>query len=438
MNLFKKLMCSVSAVAVSAFLVIPVMAANEAQWKRNDKGWWYEEADGSYPTNAWKLIKDKWYYFDGIGYMVENRWIGNYYLGADGAMLVNTSTPDGYYVDATGKWVEGVRNTVNISKTSGSGTKRSSLGGGSSRSGGSGGSGGSRRSRGGSGGSGRSGGGSSGSGGSSRRGGGSGGSGSGSSSGSGVGTAGTTGNTTATNNTAVNNNNTTPSVNNNVTVPSGNNTVVIPSGNTGNNTVTTPNTTTPAVSTQETQVIEALKAMGLTEKEAKLYYMINAYRESLGLPKLSFSKSLTEVARAHVRDSNTYTPENQVDSRGVQGNLHSWSGNGSWTPVVYTSDHYYMYDMWSKPREITNYTGNGYEISSWSSGMISPERALNLWKNSPGHNSIMTTQITGDADWSDLKTMGVSIDGGYAHVWFGSDADPDGYYDVANYDVIHP
>lgn len=433
MNLFKKSMCSVSAVAVSAFLVIPVMAANEAQWKRNDKGWWYEEANGTYPTNAWKLIKDKWYYFDGVGYMVENRWIGNYYLGADGAMLVSTSTPDGYYVDATGKWVEGARNTVNISKTSGSGTKRSSLGGGSSRSGGSGGSGGSRRGGGGSGGSG----------GSRRSGGGSSGSGSGSSSGSGVGTAGSTGNTTASNNTAsnntaVNNNNTTPSVNNNVTVPSGNNTVVIPSGNTGNNTVTTPNTTTPAVSTQETQVIEALKVMGLTEKEAKLYYMINAYRESLGLPKLSFSKSLTEVARAHVRDSNTYTPENQVDSRGIKGNLHSWSGNGSWTPVVYTSDHYYMYDMWSKPREITNYTGNGYEISSWSSGMISPERALNLWKNSPGHNSIMTTQITGDADWSDLKTMGVSIDGHYAHVWFGSDADPDGYYDVANYDVIHP
>lgn len=433
MNLFKRLMCSVSAVAVSAFLVIPVMAANEAQWKRNDKGWWYEEADGSYPTNAWKLIKDKWYYFDGIGYMVENRWIGNYYLGADGAMLVNTSTPDGYYVDATGKWVEGVRNTVNISKTSGSGTKRSSSGGGSSRSGGSGGSRRSSGSSGGSGGSGRTGGGSGGSGGSSRRGGGSSGSGSGSSSGSGVGTAGTTGNTTATNNTAVNNNNTTPSVNNNVTVPSGNNTVVIPSGNSGNNTVTTPNTTTPAVSTQETQVIEALKAMGLTEKEAKLYYMINAYRESLGLPKLSFSKSLTEVARAHVRDSNTYTPENQVDSRGIRGNLHSWSANGSWTPVVYTSDHHYMYDMWSKPREITNYTGNGYEISA-SGRRISPETALDLWKDSPGHNQVMATQ----GDWSDLKTMGVSIDGGYAHVWFGSDADPDGYYDVANYDVIHP
>ena len=376
MNLFKKLMCSVSAVTVSALLVIPVMAANEAQWKRNDKGWWYEEANGTYPINAWKLIKDKWYYFDGIGYMVENRWIGNYYLGADGAMLVSTSTPDGYYVDATGKWVEGVsKAAVNISKTSGSGTKRSSSGGGRS-SGGSGGSGGSRRGGGGSGGSGGNG------------------SSLGSSSGSSVGTA----------------------------------------GNTGNNTLTTPNTTTPAVSTQETQVIEALKAMGLSEKEAKLYYMINAYRESLGLPKLSFSKSLTEVARAHVSDSNAYTPENQVDSRGVQGNLHSWSGNGSWTRLVYTGDHSYANGMWSKPREITNYTGNGYEISSKYGGMISPETALGLWKNSSAHNEVM---ITGGM-WSDLKTMGVSIDGHYAHVWFGSDADPDGYYDVANYDVIHP
>ena len=453
MNLFKKLMCSVSAVAVSAFLVIPVMAANEAQWKRNDKGWWYEEANGTYPTNAWKLIKDKWYYFDGVGYMVENRWIGNYYLGADGAMLVSTSTPDGYYVDATGKWVEGARKAVNISKTSGSGTKRSSSGGGRS-SGGSGGSGGSRRSGGSSGGSGgsrRSGGSSGGSGGSGRSGGGSGGSGSaGGSSASGNGS-GTTSTSTAGNNSIVvpsgnannntvantgntTNNNTTPSVNNNVTVPSGNNTVVVPSVNTGNNTVTTPNTTTPAVSTQETQVIEALKAMGLSEKEAKLYYMINAYRESLGLPKLSFSKSLTEVARAHVRDSNAYTPENQVDSRGKRGNLHSWSENGSWTRLVYTDDHNYANGMWSKPSEITNYTGNGYEISSWSSGTISPERALNLWKNSPGHNSIMTTQ----GSWSFIKTMGVSIDGHYAHVWFGGDTDPDGYYDVANYDVIHP
>ena len=440
MNLVKKFLCSVSAVAVSALLALPVMAA-DAQWKRNDKGWWYEEANGAYPTNQWKLINNKWYYFDNIGYMLENRWVGNYYVGADGAMLVSTSTPDGYYVDATGKWVEGIRRSVNISKRSGT-----SSGGG--RSGGSGRSSG-RRSSGG----GRSSGGSSSGGSSSGSSSGSGSSGgsSGSSSGSvstNTGNAGsnTNANTSGGNhqvvtpNTSNNNNANTNTNTGNTSVNTQNNNVA----NTGNNntpsTVVTPNASNNAanivtqVSSEETRVIDALKAMGVSEKEAKLYYIINAYRESQGLQKLSFSKSLTIVARTHVSDSNTYTPENQRDSRGMKGNLHSWSNHGSWTPVVYTSDHEYAANMWSKPRELTSYTGNGYEISSWNSGNITPEDALDLWKNSSGHNAVMTTQ----GNWSDLKTMGVAIDGKYAHVWFGSAADPAGYYDVANYQVLHP
>lgn len=444
MNLIKKLLCSVSAVAVSSLLVLPVMAA-DAQWKRNDKGWWYEEANGAYPTNQWKLINSKWYYFDNIGYMLENRWVGNYYVGADGAMLVSTSTPDGYYVDATGKWVEGIRKTVNISKrSSGSSGGRSSGSGGGRSSG--------RRSSGG----GRSSGGSSG-GGSSLSSGSSGGS-SSSGSSSGAGSSGSI--NTNTNNTGSNTNaNTTGSNHQVVTSNTSNNNNANISTNTGNTSANTQNNnvasagnnntpstvvtssasnsaanTVTQVSSEETRVIDALKAMGVSEKEAKLYYIINAYRESQGLQKLSFSKSLTIVARTHVSDSNTYTPENQRDSRGMQGNLHSWSNHGSWTPVVYTSDHEYAANMWSKPRELTSYTGNGYEISSWYSGNITPEDALDLWKNSSGHNAVMTTQ----GNWSDLKTMGVAIDGKYAHVWFGSAADPAGYYDVANYQVLHP
>ena len=447
MNLIKKLLCSVSVVAVSALLALPVMAA-DAQWKRNDKGWWYEEANGAYPTNQWKLINNKWYYFDNIGYMLENRWVGNYYVGADGAMLVSTSTPDGYYVDATGKWVEGIKRTVNISKRSGT-----SSGGG--RSGGSGRSSGRRSSGGGrsSGGS-SSGGSSSGSSSGSGSSGGSGGSSSGGSSSSSTVTTNTNtdnagGNTNAntaggnhqvvTPNASNNNSANTSTNTGNTSVNTQNNNVA----NTGNNTpstVVTPNASNNAanivtqVSSEETRVIDALKAMGVSEKEAKLYYIINAYRESKGLQKLSFSKSLTIVARTHVSDSNTYTPEKQRDSRGMQGNLHSWSNHRSWTPVVYTSDHEYAANMWSKPRELTSYTGNGYEISSWNSGNITPEDALDLWENSSGHNAVMTTQ----GNWSDLKTMGVAIDGKYAHVWFGSAADPAGYYDVANYQVLHP
>ena len=436
MNLIKKLLCFVSAVAVSSLLVLPVMAA-DAQWKRNDKGWWYEEANGAYPTNQWKLINNKWYYFDNIGYMLENRWVGNYYVGADGAMLVSTSTPDGYYVDATGKWVEGIRRTVNISKRSG--TSSGGSGGRSSGSGGGRSSG--RRSSGGS----SAGGGSSSSSGSSGSLSGAGSSGSASTNTNNAGSN-TNVNTSGGNhqvvtpNTSNNNNANTSTNTGNTSVNTQNNNVA----NTGNNntpsTVVTPNASNNAanivtqVSSEETRVIDALKAMGVSEKEAKLYYIINAYRESQGLQKLSFSKSLTIVARTHVSDSNTYTPENQRDSRGMQGNLHSWSNHGSWTPMVYTSDHEYAANMWSKPRELTSYTGNGYEISSWNSGNITPEDALDLWKNSSGHNVVMTTQ----GNWSDLKTMGVAIDGKYAHVWFGSAADPAGYYDVANYQVLHP
>ena len=388
MNLFKKLMCSVSAVTVSALLVIPVMAANEAQCKRNDKGWWYEEADGSYPTNQWRFINNKWYYFDNIGYMLENRWVGNYYVGADGDMLVSTSTPDGYYVDANGKWIEGIRKTVDITKRS---TGRSSGGSSSGRSRGSGGKGGSGSSN----------------------------------TGSGSGSLSTnTDNTGSTGTTSDSSGG-----NHNIVIPNAANNST--SNNTDNTVASNDNS---QVSSEKTRVIDALKAMGVSEKEAELYYIINAYRESLGLSKLSFSKSLTTVARTHVLDSNTYTPENQVDSRGIQGNLHSWSNHGNWTPMAYTSDHQYANNMWSKPRELTSYSGNGFEISAYTGGNITPEGALDLWKHSSAHNQVMTTQ----GSWSDLKTMGVAIDGRYAHVWFGSAADPAGYYDVADYQVIHP
>ena len=40
---------------------------------------------------------------------VREEWVNDagkwYYLGADGAMLAGTTTPDGYSVDATGAWV---------------------------------------------------------------------------------------------------------------------------------------------------------------------------------------------------------------------------------------------------------------------------------------------------------------------------------------------
>lgn len=52
------------------------------------KGWWYMNTDYSYPANCWKEIDGKYYYFDANGYMLEN-----------------TTTPDGYKVGSDGAWI---------------------------------------------------------------------------------------------------------------------------------------------------------------------------------------------------------------------------------------------------------------------------------------------------------------------------------------------
>lgn len=75
-------------------------------WEQDGTGWWYRNPDGSYPVNAWKEIRGAWYFFDQSGYM-KTGWIDwngkQYYCGAEnGAMLVNTVTPDGIYVGADG------------------------------------------------------------------------------------------------------------------------------------------------------------------------------------------------------------------------------------------------------------------------------------------------------------------------------------------------
>ena len=57
-------------------------------WQQNSYGWWYQRANGTYPASEWEQINGIWYYFDANGYM-----------------LADTTTPDGYYVDANGAWV---------------------------------------------------------------------------------------------------------------------------------------------------------------------------------------------------------------------------------------------------------------------------------------------------------------------------------------------
>ena len=79
-----------------------VMTTN---WQKVSGAWYYMDNSGAMQTD-WKKINNAWYYFNADGVMQENRWVGDYYLGSSGAMLVNTTTPDGYRVDASGKWIQ--------------------------------------------------------------------------------------------------------------------------------------------------------------------------------------------------------------------------------------------------------------------------------------------------------------------------------------------
>lgn len=90
----------------------PTSGYHSGAWLLDKVGWWYCNADRSYTVNNWQYINDRWYYFNGQGYMVTG-WVLwknlYYYCGPNGDMLTSTWTPDGYYVDSAGVWVQGMR-----------------------------------------------------------------------------------------------------------------------------------------------------------------------------------------------------------------------------------------------------------------------------------------------------------------------------------------
>ena len=133
----------------------------------------------------------------------------------------------------------------------------------------------------------------------------------------------------------------------------------------------------------------------LTSEEATLATLINEYRTSLGLPEVPTSRSLSTVAQWHVRDLQWNNPGSGYDPRGLPCNMHSWSDEGLWSPVCYTSDHYYADGMWNKPREITDgvYPTHGFEIAMGGIGWTATaEDALAGWQGSPAHNNVIIEQ----------------------------------------------
>lgn len=153
----------------------------------------------------------------------------------------------------------------------------------------------------------------------------------------------------------------------------------------------------------------------LTVEETKLFNIIMQYRNEKGLPSIPLSKSLTFVAQTHVQDLQTRGLVNSTC------NMHSWSSNGPWSACCYTDNHAKASCMWNKPRELTTYKGNGYEISYGSYGAsATAEGALKGWKGSSGHNAVIINQGIWDDQWN---AIGIGLFEGYAVVWFGKETD---------------
>lgn len=162
---------------------------------------------------------------------------------------------------------------------------------------------------------------------------------------------------------------------------------------------------------------ESNKTLVLSNEEQKLYNLIMEYRKQKGLPSILLSQSLTLVAQTHVRD----LEDNFV--LGTNCNTHSWSDKGRWTSCCYTSDHAQKECMWNKPRELTSYKGNGFEIAFGGAKgyVVTAEAALKAWKGSSGHTQvIINSDIWKKHPWN---AIGIGIYKGYAVVWFGKEED---------------
>ena len=106
MKTMKKIVALVMAMAMVVGSNMTVFAAG---WQQNATGWWWQNDDGSWPANSWQWL-------DGNGDGVAEC----YYFDGNGYMLANTTTPDGYTVNADGAWtVNGVVQTKSVAVNNG-------------------------------------------------------------------------------------------------------------------------------------------------------------------------------------------------------------------------------------------------------------------------------------------------------------------------------
>ncbi|MFO0667387.1 MAG: CAP domain-containing protein [Polyangiaceae bacterium] len=155
------------------------------------------------------------------------------------------------------------------------------------------------------------------------------------------------------------------------------------------------------------------------ESGKKLADAVNDYREKNGLARIAWSPSLGIVAATHLRDiEKWYSPGAQDNC-----NMHGWSNQTFWHGCCYVQADPDGPCMWDKPRELTGFPGNGFEVAaSIGGGGAKAADAVDAWDSSPGHRSVILNQ----GDWRRLqwRSIGAAMGKNYAFVWFSDAAQP--------------
>ena len=89
----RKMVCKVLFGAMMAIMMTSTVFG--AGWKQDNIGWWWQNDDGSWLANKWEWLDGN---NDGVAEC--------YYFNESGYMLANTKTPDGYWVNENGAWVD--------------------------------------------------------------------------------------------------------------------------------------------------------------------------------------------------------------------------------------------------------------------------------------------------------------------------------------------
>jgi len=149
----------------------------------------------------------------------------------------------------------------------------------------------------------------------------------------------------------------------------------------------------------------------ISEEEYKLYNAINDYRKALNLSKIPLSKSLSFVAKQHIKDLTENNPDTNIC------NFHSWSDKGKWKACCFEKDLKNKTCMTGKPKELTNYPGAAYEIVYWENKEANADKAFNQWRETAASRSV----ITNFKEWETYtwQALGVGIQKGFAILWFG-------------------